>query len=124
MDDFTHQLSPRGTTSTRPPWAHEAPPGLQRDPHPPPVPTDLPAALQEFPQQVKIEFLIAIVDSEHPRLAQGIRLLWGYQACVNYLNQLIMYGAEDGTGRTRQGFTQDVMSALICLTDLHEITHH
>ena len=65
------------------------------------------------------EAALQTVSRHHPRVAQTIRSLWGYQECSNYLNELVLSGS-DNKGQQRQGFNAEAAQAMMALTDLHD----
>ncbi len=65
------------------------------------------------------EAALQAVARHHPRVAQTIRSLWGYQECSNYLNELVLSGS-DNKGQQRQGFNPEAAQAMMALTDLHD----
>lgn len=77
--------------------------------------------LHELSKQQRIDRQIAIVDQFHPHIAKGLRLMWGYKECVEYMEKLVLSGG-DGAGKSRVGFRVEVLSGLMDLTSLHEIT--
>jgi hypothetical protein len=79
-----------------------------------------PLTLSELPRQAQIDLQMAVIRSHHERIAKAIELFWGHKDCVEYLQQLILNGG-DGVGRMRVGFKHEVLSALINLTELHEV---
>ncbi len=79
-----------------------------------------PVPLKERPRQVRIEHEMAILRAHHERIARKIEVFWGHPECMGYIKQLILDGADD-TGRTRFGFKSEVLSALINLSNLHQI---
>jgi hypothetical protein len=62
---------------------------------------------------------LAIVETYHPRIARSIRTLWGYKECSAYIDKLIING-DDGTGKSRVGFNQEAVDAMLTLTHLHD----
>ena len=77
--------------------------------------------LHEMSKQERIDRQIALVDQYHPHIAKGIKMMWGYKECVDYLDKLVLSGG-DGAGKVRVGFRLEIMSALIDLSTLHEVT--
>lgn len=77
--------------------------------------------LHELSKQQRIDRQIAIIEQFHPHIAKGLTLMWGYKECVEYMEKLVLSGG-DGAGRSRVGFRVEVLSALMDLTSLHEIT--
>lgn len=73
---------------------------------------------QLTPEQRKTKALDT-VDRHHPRIANTLRTLWGYKECGVYINKLIMAGG-DGMGQARVGFNQEVVQAMLDLSDLHD----
>ena len=81
-----------------------------------------PIPLHEIPMQARIDREMAIINQHHARIGKAIDTFWGHQDCVEYLQKLIMSGG-DGFGKARVGFKQDVLAALINLSNLHEVTY-
>ncbi len=81
-----------------------------------------PIPLHEIPRQARIDREMAIINYYHARIGKAIDIFWGHQDCVEYLQKLVMSGG-DGLGNARVGFRSEVLSALINLTNLHEVTH-
>ncbi len=77
--------------------------------------------LHELPKQERIDRQIAIIEQYHPHIAKGLKLMWGYKECIEYMEKLVISGG-DGAGKSRVGFRVEVLSALMDLTSLHEIT--
>lgn len=77
-------------------------------------------ALQELPRQYQIDSQMAIIRAHHERIAKAIEVYWGYKECVEYLQQLVLNGDDEG-GKARVGFKREVLSALINLVSLHEL---
>lgn len=77
--------------------------------------------LHELSKQQRIDRQIAIIEQYHPHIAKGLKLMWGYKECVEYMEKLVLSGG-DGAGKSRVGFRVEVLSALMDLTSLHEIT--
>ena len=84
--------------------------------------TTRPMGLHEIPRQARIDTQMAVIKLHHERIAKAIDVFWGHRDCVEYLQKLIMSGG-DGVGKARVGFKSDVLTALINLTELHEITY-
>jgi hypothetical protein len=80
-----------------------------------------PMGLHEIPPEARVEREMAVVNRHHERIARAIKLLWGHQDCADYIQKLIMSGG-DGDGKARLGFKAEVLTALINLTELHEVT--
>lgn len=78
--------------------------------------------LHELTRQGRIDRQIALIEQHHAHIAKGLRLMWGYKECVEYMDRLVISGG-DGAGKTRVGFHVEVLSALLDLISLHEITH-
>ncbi len=78
-----------------------------------------PMGLGELPVQYQIDNSMAIINKYHPRIAKAIGVFWGHKDCVEYIEQLVLQGG-DGAGHTRVGFKQEVLSALITLSSLHD----
>lgn len=78
--------------------------------------------LHELSKQQRIDRQIALIDQYHAHIAKGLRLMWGYKECMEYMDKLVISGG-DGVGKTRVGFHVEVLSALLDLISLHEITH-
>lgn len=79
-----------------------------------------PMMLHELPRQARIDHQMAVIRAHHERIAKAIEIFWGHKDCIEYLQQLILNGG-DGVGRMRIGFKHEVLSALIHLTELHEV---
>lgn len=78
-----------------------------------------PAALEEATPAQRMNQALEIVERYHLRVAQTIRLLWGYPECAVYIYKLIMSGG-DGMGRARMGFHQEAVDAMLALAELHD----
>ncbi len=85
-------------------------------------PDTRPMPLHERPLQARIDHEMDIIRTHHERIAKAIETFWGHRDCVEYLQQLILSGG-DGAGRTRIGFKNEVLSALMNLSTLHKVTH-
>ena len=83
-------------------------------------PSTRPMGLHELPKQFRIDRELDTVCKFHPHIGKAIGVFWGHRDCVDYIQQLILKGA-DGAGNSRVGFRAEVLSALINLTSLHEI---
>ncbi len=81
-----------------------------------------PMPLHEIPRQARIDREMAIITQHHERIAKAINTFWGHRDCVEYIQKLILSGG-DGVGKTRVGFKSEVLTALINLTNLHEVTY-
>ncbi len=79
-----------------------------------------PTPLHEQPKLARIGHQLAVITEQHPHIVRIIRILWGHKECLKYIKQLVFDGG-DGVGRSRIGFKQEVLSALIDLSNLHEI---
>lgn len=79
-----------------------------------------PLPLHELPRQVGIDNALGVIEHHHPRIAGAIRMFWGRADCVEYIQQLILSGA-DNTGKARVGFKPEVLTALMSLTTLHQV---
>ncbi len=77
-----------------------------------------PMSLDDIREREKNNAL-AIVETHHPRIARSIRTLWGYKECSTYIDKLIIDG-DDGTGKSRLGFNQEAVDAMLMLTHLHD----
>lgn len=84
-----------------------------------PVAQEVP--LHELSKQQRIDRQIAVIEQFHPHIAKGLKLMWNYRECVEYMEKLVLSGG-DGAGKSRVGFRVEVLSALMDLTSLHEIT--
>jgi hypothetical protein len=62
-----------------------------------------------------------IIAQQYQRIADTIRIQWGYKECDEYISKLIM-DASDSKGNSRIGFDQEIISALIVLSDIHTQT--
>ena len=81
-----------------------------------------PMPLHEIPRQARIDREMAVITKHHERIAKAIDTFWGHRDCMEYLQKLIMSGG-DGAGKTRVGFKAEVLTALINLTNLHEVVY-
>ncbi len=81
-----------------------------------------PLPLKDIPLLDRRVRQMAILSRQHERIARTIDAFWGQPECANYLQKLILSGS-DGVEKTRVGFKPQVLSALIALTELHEIDH-
>jgi hypothetical protein len=81
-----------------------------------------PMPIHEIPVQARIDSEMAIIAQHHERIAKAIKLFWGHRDCGEYLHKLILSGG-DNAGKTRVGFKPEVLTALINLTNLHDIAH-
>jgi hypothetical protein len=79
-----------------------------------------PTPLHEQPKRARIDHQLATIGTSHPHIVKIIRVLWGHKECLDYIKQLVFDGG-DGVGRSRVGFKQEVLSALMDLSNLHEI---
>lgn len=79
-----------------------------------------PLPLKDIPLLDRRVRQMAILSRQHERIARTIDAFWGQPECTTYLQKLIMSGG-DGVEKTRIGFKPQVLSALIALTELHEI---
>ena len=61
-----------------------------------------------------------MVELHHQRVANTIRTIWGHKECVQYINKLVM-GGNDDSGRSRIGFNQEAVNAMLELANLHEL---
>lgn len=77
-----------------------------------------PMPLHELPVQVGIDMAMAVVDKHHARIGNAIRIFWGTQDCVDYMQKLVLSGG-DGLGHARVGFKPEVVSALMSLVTMH-----
>lgn len=82
--------------------------------------TTRPLPMSELPRQIQVEHNLAIIRAKHARIATAIEMFWGHRDCVEYLQQMILNGA-DGSGKARVGFKHEVLAAFISLIALHEI---
>lgn len=74
--------------------------------------------------QVRVKSLprvnhLEVVRAQFPRIANAIQLLWGTPELQKYLTDLIMDDVHYETGKSRQGFPQDVMSSLLVIYNKH-----
>lgn len=60
-----------------------------------------------------------VVQSQFPKVAESIRLLWGTPELQLYLSKLIVDDRHYETGAPRQGFPHDVMSSLLVIYNKH-----
>ena len=81
-----------------------------------------PMGLHEIPRQAQIDREMAVIKLHHERIAKAIDVFWGHRDCTEYLQKLIMSGG-DGVGKARVGFKSEVLTALMQLSELHEVTH-
>lgn len=80
-----------------------------------------PTPLHQLSKQQRIDRQIALIDQYHAHIAKGLRLIWGNKECEEYMDKLVISGG-DGVGHSRVGFRVEVLSALLDLISLHEIT--
>lgn len=78
-----------------------------------------PMALDQLTSEQRKERALAVVELHHRRIANTIRMLWGYKECSIYINKLIMAGG-DGMGHARVGFNQEAVQAMLELSDIHD----
>jgi hypothetical protein len=78
-----------------------------------------PIPLEQKPIAHRIEEALSMVDLHHQRVANTIRTIWGHKECVQYINKLVMGGSDD-SGRSRVGFHQEAVNAMLELANLHE----
>ena len=78
-----------------------------------------PMPLHERPLQARIDAEMAVIAEHHIRIALAIEKFWGHRDCVEYLQTLILSGG-DNNGRTRVGFKNEVVSAMMNLVALHQ----
>jgi hypothetical protein len=83
-------------------------------------PSTRPTPLHERPQQARIDHQLAVIMEQHEHIVKIIQVLWGHKECLDYIKQLVFDGG-DGVGRSRIGFKQEVLSALMDLSNLHVI---
>jgi hypothetical protein len=69
----------------------------------------------------QIKGALEVVQSLHPRIANTLRTVWGYQECSDYLQKLVFNGS-DPADLKRVGFKPDVADALLLLSKLHKVT--
>jgi hypothetical protein len=79
-----------------------------------------PTPLHEQPRQARIDHQLAVIGHQHEHIAKVVRVLWGHPECLDYIRQLVFDGG-DGVDRSRVGFKKEVLSALMDLSNLHEI---
>ena len=79
-----------------------------------------PTPLHEQPKRTRIDHQLGVIGEQHEHIVKIILVLWGHQECLDYIRQLVFDGG-DGVGRSRVGFKQVVLSALMDLSNLHEI---
>ena len=77
-----------------------------------------PSPLHEQPKQARIDHQLAMIGEQHEHIVKIIRILWGHKECLDYIKQLVFDGG-DGVGRSRVGFKQEILAALIDLSNLH-----
>lgn len=73
----------------------------------------------EISTEVRINQQLEIIGTRHERIKKAIEMFWGHRDCVPFIQQLILNG--DDADRTRVGFKQEILSALISLIELHKI---
>jgi hypothetical protein len=56
------------------------------------------------------------LDTSYPRIAEMIRLHWGYKEIYTYINKLLIVDKE----RNRQGFPLEVLEEIYILREIHE----
>ena len=78
-----------------------------------------PMPLHERPLQARIDVELGTIAQHHVRIALAIEKFWGHRDCVEYMQSLILSGYKEG--EKRMGFKSEVVSALINLTQLHQI---
>ena len=78
--------------------------------------------LHQLSRQGRIDRQIALIERHHAHIAKCLRLLWGNKECEEHMNKLVISGG-DGAGKARIGFRDEVLSALMDLSSLHDITH-
>ena len=83
-------------------------------------PQTRPTPLHEQPKQARLDHQLEVIRAQHEHIVKIIRVLWGHKECLDYIKQLVFDGG-DGVGRNRVGFKQEVLSALMDLSNLHEI---
>ena len=80
-----------------------------------------PMPLHELPRQVGIDKSMAVIKTHHERIARSIEMFWGTRDCLEYIQKLVMSGG-DGLGNARVGFKPEVVTALLSLASLHQVT--
>jgi hypothetical protein len=83
-------------------------------------PLTRPTPLHEQPKQARIDRQLGVIAEQHEHIVKIIHVLWGHKECLDYIKQLVFDGG-DGVGRSRIGFKREVLSALIDLSNLHEM---
>jgi hypothetical protein len=73
---------------------------------------------EKTPEQRKSDAL-GVIEQNHSRIFNTIKVLWGHKECADYIDNLIMSGG-DGFGQVRRGFNQESADALMVLSTLHE----
>lgn len=76
-----------------------------------------PTPLHERPLQARIDSEMEVIARHHIRIALAIEKFWGHRDCVEYIQNLILNG--DNDGQRRVGFKPEVLSALMNLAALH-----
>ena len=85
------------------------------------VPLDTwPMPLHDLPVEHQVQQALIVVAYKHPQVAKAIATFWGYKEGTDYLKQLIFDGS-DPKSHTREGFSADVLTALLNLQSLHVI---
>lgn len=78
-----------------------------------------PLSLDEKTIEQRKNDALDIVELHHHRVAGTLKQIWGYKECSAYLRKLVMDGYDD-KGQGRAGFNQEVIAALLALTDVHD----
>lgn len=84
------------------------------------VPDTLPMPLHDLPEPHQVEVALEVVRQKYPRVANTIRIFWGFPEGADYLTKLIFDGC-DPKSHTREGFKSDVLNALLTLQSLHRV---
>ena len=58
----------------------------------------------------------SLLDTHHQRIAEMIKLHWGYKEFYLYINKLLIVDKE----RNRQGFPQEALREIYALQQIHE----
>jgi hypothetical protein len=69
----------------------------------------------------QIQLALEVVQSLHPRIANTLLTVWGYQECGDYLQKLVFNGSEPAD-LARAGFKPNIADALLLLSKMHKVT--
>jgi hypothetical protein len=95
-------------------------PSLVDKPGDEPITDTWPMPLHDLPEEHQIQQALTVVASQHPQIAKALVAIWGYQEGADYLEQLVFNGS-DPRSHTREGFSTDVLTALLNLQSLHVV---